>query len=169
MLQIPTIKVVSDDNMCELSKITLGTLANGEFEEFQELMNIYDCDQLNEIEPFPLTGCLKYKNDINESVENGKAMKYLQICHTNDDASAFSVVFRLSDSALMILDYVRVKETGKTLLVGKKFVLSKTEISEKWKVIPKFKKNGSTQVCGIQIAHFNEPEENFDKVEKKGW
>ena len=46
-------------------------------------------------------------------------------------------------------------------LTGKKYLLSKTEINEQWKVAPIFKSKKSTSVDGIRIGHYDIPEERF--------
>ena len=96
--------------------------------------------------------------------------EYVQVCHSSDvdddDKQDISVVFRLNEHAMMIYDYTlnytaRDKDTKGLYLRGKKYLLSKSEISKKWKVAPIFKSNKSTKVCGIKIYHETFPVESF--------
>ncbi len=98
-------------------------------------------------------------------------MKHIQICHSSEENEEknqdVSVVFRLNKHAMMIFDYklsyesIEKEESRKALLTGKKYLLSKTEISERWKVLTMFTSNRSTKACGIRISHFYTTEEKF--------
>lgn len=106
--------------------------------------------------------------------------EYVQVCHSSDvdddDKQDISVVFRLNEHAMMIYDYTLnyaardKKEVRGLLLRGKKYLLSKSEISKKWKVAPIFKSNKSTKACGIKISHNVILEEKFGQENKeKEW
>ena len=52
---------------------------------------------------------------------------------------------KLNDNAMMVLDYsLNYDDPDGVRLIGKKFLLSKTEISSKWKVFSMFKSKRST-------------------------
>ena len=69
----------------------------------------------------------------------------VQVCHSSEvndkQEQDVSVVFRLNGYAMMILDYTLSYNSdcsvgSKVKLLGKKYLLSKSEISLKWKVVP---------------------------------